>query len=96
MAHLYKTTEWQGGSGKWYCNDVADLTGPSAKWWTPARMLNMSLTDYILMLKNDFNAIIAGYCSDTDVLLFHWDKYSDCHKYVLFINKESRKRNFMA
>ena len=54
MAHLYKVSEWQGASGKWYCNDVADLAGPSAKWYTPARMLGISLCDYVLLLKNEF------------------------------------------
>ena len=96
MAHLYKVSQWQGGSGKWYCNDVTDLAGPSAKWWMPARMLGISLCDYILLLKNRFNADIILYNEENDVLIFSWKKETDCHKYVLWINAESRKRKFIC
>ena len=96
MAHLYKTVDWQGASGKWYCNDVSDLAGVSGKWWVPARMLGLSLPDYILMLKEKFNATIVKYNPETNYLHFYWEKYSDCHKYVLYINKESRNRKFMV
>ena len=96
MAHLYKVSEWQGTSGKWYCNDVADLAGPSAKWYTPARMLGISLCDYVLLLKNEFKVSSMKYNPDTDVLIFSWDKQADCHKYVLWINKMARKANFMC
>ena len=94
MTHLYKSSEWQGSSGKWYCNDVSDLAGISGKWWVPARLLNISLTDYILLLKEKFNATIELYNEDTDVLIFYWDKYSDCHRYMLWINAEARKKKF--
>lgn len=95
MAHLYKISEWQGGSGKWYCNDVTDLAGVSGKWWVPARMLGIPLTDYILLLKDQFNATIVEYYEPTDILIFHWEKQTDCHKYVLWINAQARKINYM-
>ena len=96
MAHLYKLTGWQGGSGRWYCNDITDLTNLSAKWWVPARMLNISLTDFIIMLKDTFNATIGKYYPDTDVLTFYWDKQVDMNKFILYINRESKKKNFMV
>ena len=96
MGHQLKYTEWQSASGKWYCNDTADLSGVSGKWWVPARMLNMTLTDYILMLRNDYNANIIKYSESTDYLHFNWDKQVDCHKFVLFINREARNRKFMV
>ena len=96
MAHLYKVCEWQGGSGHWYVNDVTDLARPSAKWWAPARMLNMSLTDYVIMLKDKFNATIGGYYSSTDVLVFYWNNYNDAHKYVLWVNKIARQKKYVV
>ena len=95
MAHLYKVVEWES-CGRWYCNDVTDLAEPSAKWWMPARVLDISLTDYILMLKDKFNATIVSYCRDTDVLIFYWNSYANIHKYVLYINKIARQKNFMV
>ena len=74
MAHVYKVDEWQSPTGKWHCNDVKDLAGVSGKWWVPARMLGMSLTDYILLLKDEFKADIESYYEPTDVLLFSWKK----------------------
>ena len=96
MAHLYKTTVWQGASGNWYCNDIADLAGPSAKWWVPARVLGMKLTDFILLLKDSFNAIISKYNPDEDILIFYWNNQSDANKYKLWINSKAKKANFMV
>lgn len=96
MAHLYKTQSWQSQSGKWYCNDVSDLAGIAGKWWVPARLLGMSLTDYVLLLKDNFKANIAAYYPDTDVLIFNWDNYAEAHKYELWINSMARKANFIV
>ena len=96
MAHVYKVEEWQSPTGKWLCNDVKDLAGVSGKWWVPARMLGMSLTDYILLLKDEFKADIESYYEPTDVLLFSWKKQTDCHRYVLWINSMARKANFIV
>jgi hypothetical protein len=95
MAHLYKVSNWQSAS-KWYCNDTADLAGIAGKWWVPARMLGMSLTDYILLLKDQFHANIVSYNSITDVLIFNWESYSEMHKYELWINSMARKANFIV
>lgn len=96
MAKLYKVTEWEDPLGKWWSNNVQELATISAKWWVPARMLNMSLTDYILMLKNEYNANIISYHPDSDVLIFNWTNYADCHKYTLFINAKARKLNYIV
>lgn len=91
MSKFYKSTEWQSSSGRWYANCVDDLANVSGKWWVPARILNLSLTDYIFLLKDTFKATVVKYNKDTDVLIFYWDNYNDAHKYVLYINKEAKK-----
>lgn len=96
MAHVYKVDEWQSPTGEWYCNDVQDLAGISGKWWVPARILNLSLTNFVLLLKDKFNANIKTYYEPTDVLIFSWEKYAECHKYVLWINSMARKVNFIV
>lgn len=97
MAHLYKLSEWQSSSGNWwYCEDVSDLAGPSAKWWAPARVLGLSLTDFILLLRDKYHATIGKYNPDTDYLDIKWVSYSDMHKYVLYVNKVARSKNFMV
>lgn len=96
MSHVYCCSEWESPTGRWLCNDVKDLAGISGKWWVPARMLGMSLTDYILLLKEEFKADIDSYNESNDVLLFSWKKYADCHRYVLFINNAAKKANFIV
>lgn len=93
--HLYSCSIWQSPTGRWHCNDVKDLAGISGKWWIPARMLELSLVDYIFLLKDEFKADIESYYEATDCLLFSWKHYSDCNKYVSWINSQARKVNFM-
>ena len=93
MSHLMKYTEWESATG-WHCGDVSDLAHGSNFWWHPARMLNIELTDYILMLKDKFHAVNFSY--ENNVLLWNWKNYSDCHNFVLFINREAKKRSFFT
>lgn len=98
MAHLLKYVEWQSPTGYWHCNDTSDLIGPGSKWWTPARMLGISLTDFVNLLINDYKVDRISYSIEHNVLLYSWDKtnYGNMHKFVLWINRESRKRNYIC
>lgn len=91
---LYKMSAWQGGSGKWYCNNIDRLAGATGKWWAPARFLHMSLEDYILMLFNDFDIDDASYFIKTDCLIYSWNKESKCKKFVSWINKQAKQHNW--
>lgn len=94
--HILRYQEWQSPTGRWYCNDVSDLGGISGKWWVPARMLNISLTDYVTFLKDEYNAIIDTYNIETDILIYHFDSYTDAHKFVLYINRIARNKQFLV
>ena len=94
MSHILKYTEWQSPTGNWYANDVSDLAHGSGSWWHVPRMLQISLTDYILLLKNKYNATDFSYIKERNVLLWHWNNYNDCHKFILYINKEAKNRKF--
>ena len=93
MSHLMKYSEWQGTSGKWYANDVSDLANGSGNWWNVPRMLNIELTDYVLLLKNHYNANIYYH---NGIFLWNWDSYNECHKFVLFINKKAKEKKFFV
>lgn len=95
MAHLYHVQEWQSTSGRWFCNDVEDLSGVSAKWWIPCRMLGISPIDYILLLINEFKVSEIKYNREKDYLFFYWNNYNDCHKYALWINKCGKRANLI-
>ena len=96
MKHLLKFTEWQSITGKWHTGDVSSLGDKSNAWWHVPRMLDIPLTDYILLLRDKFNAYNFEYFSSSDLLLWDWKSYEDCHKFTLFVNREARKRNFLV
>lgn len=95
---ILKITEWQSASGRWY---TADTTGFSS-WWTIARMLDMELGKYAKFLVDEYNAILDDFIiypyedKRNSLLIFHFDSYQDAHRFVLFVNKEARKRKFFV
>ena len=92
MSHLLKFTVWEQ-NGKWHCNDVSDLGHGSGYWWHSARMLGISLTDYVLLLKDEFHAVNFSF-PNQKILLWDWQSYTDCSRFANFINKEARKRKY--
>ena len=96
MSHLYKMTKWQGASGRWYANDTTDLVSNSAKWYAPARLLRIPLTDYIELLRNTYSATIVKYSPEKDYLHFYWEKESDANRFVLWINKQSKANQWIV
>lgn len=93
MAHIYHVSEWQSPTGKWHCNDVEDLGNGSGYWWIPCRILGIKPTDFILLLKETFNASDFTYSEKSNVLLYSWEKQSDMRRYKNWINEMARKAN---
>lgn len=96
MAHLYKMSEWNNG-GTWYCNDTTEVGTLASKWWIPARMLKISPVEYVRIIAIDYKADVITYNKEKDVLVFGWrnEHYGMMHKFLLWINRESRSRNFI-
>ena len=94
--HLYRASEWQGGSGVWYCNDVEDLAGISSRWWTPARMLNVPLDEYVTMLVKEFKVDNISYNPEANLLVSAWKSREACRTYKNWINKKHRECKFMC
>lgn len=96
--HQYKVSEWESASGHWYVADTSDLANDSAAWWMPARLLNLTLEDYIDLLVNTYHATIDGFYPESNkgksLLVFHWEQYNDAHKYLLWINRMARNGNW--
>ena len=92
MAHLLKYEEWQGGSGRWYCNDTSDLCGIAGLWWVPARMLQMEPATYVKW-------VIETYKPDQihwngKLFTFSWKSQAQMRKFKNYINAQSRKVNY--
>jgi hypothetical protein len=95
MSHVFKLNEWQSPTGRWFCNDVSDLGHGSGAWYLPARILNISLTDFILLLKNEYNVSHIKYNQERDVLVYSWNNQNDMRRYKNFINAKARQINFI-
>lgn len=94
MAHQLKLTEWQSGSDRWYCADVTNAKKGSADWWHGARVLNISPVEFVQLLVDKFHVNHMDYNRAKNVLLYSWDKKEDCHKFVLYINRLAKERNY--
>lgn len=92
--HLYKMTYWADNGGKWHCNDVSNLSGRSAKWYTPMRILNLSVEDYINLLVRDFHAQNLYYYPQSEYLGFSFEKETDAKAFCNYVNKIARTKNY--
>ncbi len=90
--HLYQMTTWES-NGKWSVNDVKNLSGRSAKWYTPMRILDISIEEYINLLKS-FNAQGLYYYAPTDYLSFFFLKEKDAKAFCSYVNKKARSINY--
>lgn len=92
--HLYQMTYWQSASGKWYVNDVKNLSGRSGKWYTPMRILHLSIEEYTNLLLNRFHAKGLYYYAPTDYLAFYFSKERDAKAFCSYVNKIARHSNY--
>ena len=90
--HLYQMTTWES-NGKWSVNDVKNLSGRSAKWYTPMRILDISIEEYNNLLKS-FNAQGLYYYAPTDYLSFFFLKEKDAKAFCSYVNKKARSINY--
>jgi hypothetical protein len=96
MAKVLKYSEWQSPTGFYYCNDTSNLGGIAGEWWVPSRMLGMSPAEYVEWLVTTYKPDKISFNGKT--LIYSWAKenYGLCHKFVLYINAQARKRNFLV
>ena len=93
-AKLLKYVEW-GEAGAWYCNDTSDLCSIRAKWWAPARMLNISPAEYVQLLIDKFHPDRIKYFEEADVLVYSWRKQADMRIFKNWLNAQARKYNYI-
>lgn len=91
--HLYNMTCFPIGN-KWYVNDVKNLSGRSAKWYTPMRILNLSIEEYIDLLLNTFHAEGFRYYESTDFLFFYFSKEKEAKAFCSYVNKQAKQKNY--
>ena len=91
--HLYQISYWQGASGKWYCNDIKNLSGSSAKWYATMRMLGLSIEEFIQLLMN-YRATNIYYYEPTDLLSFAFESEKEVRAFCSYVNKQAKLKKF--
>lgn len=91
--HLYHMDYWEQ-NGKWRVNDVKSLDGKCAKWYTPMRILELSIDEYISLLLNNFHAKGLYYYEPTDYLGFYFSKEIDAKAFCSYVNKIARSKKY--
>ena len=95
MANILHLTEWESATG-WHCGDVSALAAGSNNWWNIPRLLNISFTDYIHLLKNTYHATNFHYSAKCNVLSYCFPTQQDCRKFKNYINKFARDKKFVT
>lgn len=90
---LYKMSEWEDPIG-WHCGDVEALGKNSNAWWYPARILNLSLADYITFIIDNYKPDYYYFDKQAFLFAFSWKNQSKMREFKNFINRKARERNF--
>ena len=97
MAHLYRTEEYEDPLHRWVvgdCNECGRKDKPTG-WYVAVRLLDISPSDYINLLVNDFNAFGFKLYNDDKFLNFYFHTQAEARKYKNWINKKARDKNFI-
>lgn len=87
---MAKISEWKGGGGSWYAADTSNLANRSGAWYHIPRLLNMPLEEYAELLVKTYKVDYI-HLNDNGQIVFSWDSYNKCHKFVLDMNKRLKQ-----
>ena len=92
---LFHLDEWQStGTKIWYCEHTSSYPQGVQKWVVPARVLNMSVDDFLRMLIKDFKPDVITVKKDGSFVSWGWSKQSEMRKFKNWMNAKSRAINF--
>jgi hypothetical protein len=70
------------------------MCGRSAKWYTPMRILNLTVEEYVYLLVDKFNAKALRYYAPTDYFTFGFETEKEAKTFCNYVNKEAHRRNY--
>lgn len=90
---IYRMSEWQSGTGVWYCNCIDKLAEDSGHWLHPVRILELSPAAYVQWVIKNYNPQV-WHNKDCSLIFFSWENQSDMRKYKNYINKVAREKQY--
>lgn len=88
---LLKYSEWQGGSGRWYCDDIDVLSKERNPWFLPARLLGLTPAQYLQWVIDNYSPDHFMHNADYSFVGWSWD-----HKNQGKMRKFKNKINSLA
>lgn len=96
----WKVTEWKSAGGDWHVAYTQEFTSDYSKWWFIARVLGVTLPEFVELLVNKYKVsnIEILHTVDGDMLYYTWDndRYTFAHKFLLDVNRNARNKNVMC
>ena len=91
----WKAEEWQGAGQRWHVGFTSSFTNGLSAWWLPARLFDLTLPDFCILLHDKYKADVE--ILKNDMLLYTWsdENYTHAHKFLLDVNKAARKKKIM-
>lgn len=95
MSKVYKASEWTDNGGMVHIQ-CDDLVGTGRNWVEPARILGLQPADFVIKLKQEFNADIQPYKKNGKVTFigYSWKSLADARRFKNLINKIAREKNY--
>lgn len=96
MSKLYVASEFQSVGGSYHIQ-CDDLVGTGRNWIEPARILGIAPTEFITLLRNEYNAEIEPYRKDGKLkwIGYSWEHLADARKFKNFLNAKARTKKYM-
>ena len=95
MAMLYRLEEWQGESGRWYCEHISSSPEGVQKWVLPARLLDMTVDKFLQWLMDTYKPDHFFRTEDCSFVGWSWSDQEQMRKYKNAMNKIARQKNFL-
>ena len=89
---IYQMEEWQGSSGRWYCEHTKSVPRNVQKWVVPARILGISADEYVKFLIFKYKPDHISF--DGKTLVYSWDSQQKMRVFKNYMNAMARKANF--
>ena len=84
---LFHLDEWQStGTKIWYCEHTGSYPKNVQKWVVPARILGLSVDDFLKMLIKKFKPDHISYRKDGSFVSWGWNSQAEMRKFKNFIN----------
>lgn len=96
MSKLYVAEEWISASGKVNIQSV-NLVGTGRNWREPAKILGLSVPDFILKLREEYEAELKVFKNEEGKIMFidyYWRDLAKARKYKNYINLIARNKNY--